>query len=288
MDIDIARLIESGDLMQEKNGAALYRVRHAGRAMVMKVFAGEQVAAEVQAYELLASCGVPTLPTDGITANAILIDDLAASADWRLAIEDDVDNVEVGSAVADWYKRLHSAGYRLGSQEAGFLSFLTREYDALDAESIGETSRRLGLEDAPVWRLAIEHVEALKHAVRAFPETLTYNDFHWTNLALSRSEPLRAVVFDYHLLGIGPAYCDIRNVLGSLGPQARDAFLRAYGPYDDAVAVVDGPLSVLYSLGVAAGLPRLPAWAEPCVTSVKNGELESSLRQAVRWISVVK
>ncbi len=47
---------------------------------------------------------------------------------------------------------------------------------------------------------------SVKRAMRALPETLTYNDFHWTNLALSRqARPVpRAVVYDYHLLGIGP------------------------------------------------------------------------------------
>ena len=281
--MNLARLLESAQLIQGKSGAAVYRVTTAGRSMVLKVFSGEEEAQEVRAYELLAPCGVPTLPTYGIAPNAILIDDLTSSPDWRLATETDAENAEVGVAVAEWYRALHSAGDRLASQ-AGCPNFLAREYDALSPESIATTSHRLSLEDAPVWRLATEHIDVLKRAARSFPETLTYNDFHWTNLALARSEPLRAIVFDYHLLGIGPAYCDIRNVTGSLGPQAREAFLQAYGPYDETVAVIDRPLSVLYSLGVAADLPRLPAWAEPCVEGVRNGGLESSLAKAVSWL----
>ena len=283
MDIDIARLLESAELISEKNSAALYRVTTAGRSMVLKVFSGEDRASEVRAYDLLASCGVPTLPTYGIAPNAILIEDLAASPDWRLARESDVTKAEVGVAVAEWYRGLHSAGDRLASQ-AGLPGFLNREYDALSPETIAKTCRRLGTGEAPVWRLATEHVDALKRAVRSFPETLTYNDFHWTNLALSRNEPLRAIVFDYHLLGIGPAYCDIRNVTGSLGPAAREAFLQAYGPWDDTIAVIDRPLSALYSLSVAAGLPRLPGWAKPCMAGVTNGGLESSLAKAVSWL----
>jgi len=70
-------------------------------------------------------------------------------------------------------------------------------------------------------------------------------------------------------------------VLGSLGEPAREAFLAAYGPFDDRVAVFDRPLSCLYSLQVAAELPTLPKWAYECVRSVTSGELESSLRIAV-------
>jgi len=102
--------------------------------------------------------------------------------------------------------------------------------------------KRFGMEMLTVWQLAADHLEALLAAFRAFQETLNYNDFHWTNLALTHEEPLRAVVFDYDLLGIGPVYCDIRNVLGSLGEPAQGAFREAYGPVDERIAVFDKPL----------------------------------------------
>ena len=60
MDIDIARLLESAELIHEKSGASLCRVTHAGQSMVLKLFASGPEATEVRAYELLQSLRVPT------------------------------------------------------------------------------------------------------------------------------------------------------------------------------------------------------------------------------------
>lgn len=58
-------------------------------------------------------------------------------------------------------------------------------------------------------------------------------------LAFSRElEPsVRAVVYDYHLLGIGLAYSDCRNVAGSLGERVQSAFWEAYGSVDEREAL---------------------------------------------------
>jgi hypothetical protein len=93
------------------------------------------------------------------------------------------------------------------------------------------------------------------------------------------------VVFDYHLLGIGPAYCDIRNVRGSLANSAREAFALTYGPFDERVEPFDRPLAVLYALLVASRRRAIPTWATGLVGKVTNGELESWLRAAVELLS---
>ena len=131
--------------------------------------------------------------------------------------------------------------------------------------------------------LAAEHIEALKDGLRSLPETLTYNDFHWTNLALSRHQrpEFRAVVFDYHLLGIGLAASNCRNVGGSLGAAARAAFWVAYGAVDERAAALDAPVATLHALRVAVQRPELPRWALPLVHEVTTGELEAKLRHAL-------
>ena len=104
-------------------------------------------------------------------------------------------------------------------------TFPGSEYDTLDPKIIRETASRLGLDHIPVFRLAVESIEKLKTAIHSLPQVLNYNDFYWGNLALSRErEPLRAVVSDYGLPGIGLRYSDCRNVVSSLGEGARDAF----------------------------------------------------------------
>ena len=270
-------------LIGGKDHHALYRITHAGKSYILKWFARVQTATEIAAYRLLQQYGVPTLQVYGISEQAILLEDLATSAAWRLATADDIEHAETGSAVAAWYVALHSAGQRMVKE--GIPAFLMREVDELTPASMLATGERLSLAHLPVWRVAAEHIERLTQAFRAYPETLNYNDFHWSNLALSRTEPLRAVVFDYHLLGLGPAYCDIRNVHGSLSKRARAAFGAGYGPVDERVAALDAPLSLLYSLQVALHLPQLPGWAQGCRQRVVNGEFEQLISGAVSTVT---
>lgn len=160
---------------------------------------------------------------------------------------------------------------------------LTREVDVLRPCSILEIGKRLGQMDNPVWELAADHIGELQRAVSSMQETLNYNDFHWSNLALSRArEPvLQAIVFDYHLLGIGMRYSDCRNVTWSLGVKARDAFWETYGAVDEREAILDKPLATLYGLQVAFEQPSFPEWAEESLETAKSGELEHDLRRAM-------
>ncbi len=234
---------------------------------------------EAEAYRLLARLGVPTLRMFASCADALLVEDLATSAQWGAATAEDVLLPEVGAAVADWYRQLHAAGLHLAASERP--AFLKRETDAITPANLDAAARRLGLEALVVWRPVAEHVEALKARYEALPTTLLYNDFHWSNLALSRAAPVRAVVFDYHLLGIGPAVSDYRNILTALGPAAGAAFRERYGPMDEGALALDAPLALLYSLVEASRRDTVPCWAEHVVERVRSGELEHLVHHAV-------
>jgi hypothetical protein len=212
--------------LRQEHDHAVYRLRCSGRSFVLKYVPDPVGRNEIAAYELLESYGVPPITVHGHTAAILLLEDLATSVDWRLANRSDIDRPEVGTAVAGWYRLLHAAGRRLIADPQGTPAFLKRESDVLDAAVVRHIGERLQLPDNPVWELAATHPVELEQALRTLPTTLTYGDFHWTNLALSRDEsrPLQAVVFDYHLLGIGPVYSDYRNVLSGLGEPARVTF----------------------------------------------------------------
>jgi hypothetical protein len=275
-------MVTATALLHQHHGHSLYQLTCAQRSFILKRFAGPQQAAEVRGYALLASMGVPTLPVYGQAPDALLLEDLTTSQAWRLANEEDVDRADVGAAVAEWYQLLHAAGQRLLANPCAVPSFLHREVDTLDGPTILHIGERVGLAAAPVWRVAAEHIDLLAQAIRTLPTTLTHDDFHWSNLALSReaTTPLRAIVFDYHVLGIGPAYTDYRNVSGVLGPHAREAFQATYGEVDERAAVLDGPISVLYALQVAVQRPRIPGWAHDLIRQAADGELEAKLWRA--------
>jgi hypothetical protein len=279
------------DLLSERHGHCLWRVITTRQSYVLKWFPpGDLGTVEVAAYRLLQELGVPTLPLHAAAEDALLLEDLVASAEWRLATEEDVGDAAVGRAVARWYRAFHQQGARLLARSGDPPAFLTREVDRLNPRSLHATGRRLGLEGQPGWQLAIERVEDLKDAVRALPETVNYNDFYWTNLALSRTssaEPLaldavpRAVVFDYHLLGIGLRYSDCRNVAGSLAGEAVPAFWQEYGPVDSREEALDRPTSVLVGLVTAAQRERFPRWAQASLERVLDGGFERDLRAAL-------
>lgn len=285
LDID-PKKVRRIELIHQEHGDHVYRIRCNAKSSILKVFKDATEAAEIQSYELLQRLKVPTLAVRGQTQKALLLEDLATSPSWRLAKEDDLTRAEIGKATAKWYQALHSTGRGLLSGEKSVPSFVRREVDELDPYTIEEIGKKLGLAHNSVWKLAADNIERIKKAMRSLPETLNYNDFHWTNLALSRSEEedLQAVVYDYHLLGIGLAYSDCRNVTGSLKDKARSSFWETYGPIDEREKLLDDPTAVLYALFAALRLPTFPHWGQGCLDKVENGGLEKSLRRALEIV----
>ena len=162
-------------------------------------------------------------------------------------------------------------------------SFLRREVDVLTPASIQEVAARIGGSDSDrVVHTLAGNIDRIRNAVMDSDETLTYNDFHWTNLALSRHErPIRAAVFDYHLLGLGMRYSDCRNVTGSLGPDAADAFRSAYGETDRREKVLDELVAPLCALVEAFQRHRFPSWAVASLELAETGEIHSRLDRAI-------
>jgi hypothetical protein len=117
--------------------------------------------------------------------------------------------------------------------------------------------------------------------VARLSSTFNYQDFDWTNLALSRSDPVAAVVFDYDRLGIGMRYSDCRNVESALGPAAKEAFRQRYGKYDEREMAIDLPLASVYALAVASRQQSWPKWAEESRRHALNGGLKRDLERAV-------
>lgn len=75
----------------------------------------------------------------------------------------------------------------------------------------------------------------------------------------------------YFILVKGYVYSDIRNACSSLGEQAKAAFLKEYGIFDELEIVVDDVASVLTLLFFACGRPVLPKWAETYLMRINQG-----------------
>ena len=260
--------------IQERHGNRLFRVALEGSSCILKVFGDRDANKEVWAYSLLEDLGVPTLRVIARTNDALLLDDLEASKHFRLAEEDDVGRAEVGAALAAWYRALHDSGsnWRAGQTEP--LS-LPREIDKLTAESILEVASKVRGSDQSRWTVLADNIDRIKNAAVTFEETLTFNDFHWTNLALSRENPVRAVMFDFHLLGVGLRHSDCRNVTGALGQDAADTFRSEYGETDPREKTLDDLLAPLHALVEAFRRPRFPSRAGASLELAETGEIHS-------------
>jgi hypothetical protein len=235
----------------------------------------------MQVYALLEGLGIPTLPVLARTAHSLALEDLERSPRWRQAEEADMARAETGLAVAAWYRALHEAGFRYLARPENRAGGLTSWVDEIDVEQVALAGEKLGLVGCPGWASVLGRIEPLVARYRSFPQTFNYNDFASENLALSSGEdPLRAVVYDYDCFSTGTVYSDWRNVVSSLVDEGKAAFQEAYGSVDDQEGLLDGPLSSLYGLIVAARRERLPGWARPLIEEVQSGELERSVRLA--------
>ena len=265
------------ELIQERHRNRLFRITLDGSSCILKVFGDPTASREVGAYALLKDLGVSTLSVIARTTDALLLEDVEASTHLRLAREEDVGKVEVGVALAGWYRALHQAGSILQAGQPTPL-FLWREIEKLTSASVLEVASKVGGSDQSGWVTLADNIDRIKNAAMSCGETLTHNDFHWTNLALSRNDnPVRAVVFDYHLLGLGLRYSDCRNATGSLGPDATGAFWSAYGETDPREKILDDLTAPLYVLVEAFRRPKFPSWAEQSLKLAKTGEIHSRL-----------
>lgn len=272
------------ELIRERHGNRLFRIALGSFSYVLKVFGNPATSAEIRAYDLLKNLGVPTLHTIAATDDALLLEDLKVSSDFRLASEDDIEKPEVGAALAHWYRILHGAGsrFRIGQSET---TFLRREIEELTPATILDLAAKIGGSDQSEWITLADNIDRIKNAAMASAETLTYNDFHWTNLALSRAEkPIRAIVFDYHLLGLGLRYSDYRNVLSSLGHNAAAAFRSEFGETDPREKVLDDLMAPLYALAVVFRRHKFPAWAEPNLEIAKTAEIHSRFKAVMEML----
>lgn len=270
MNVDMEGL--AFEPLQSKDGVYVLRCVRGAHSFILKCFTWAEDRREVSNYSLLRTLGVPTLSVLGATESALMLEDLARPDSlYRLGAEADMADPAVGSALGAWYKALHGNG-----ATSRRLDSLYRETDDIDEAALRTVMRRSGTFHALLWRPLLENLPRIQAAVQALPETLCYNDFHWSNMAIAK-DGQRALMFDYNLLGKGYRYADLRNVRYGLTPEAWAAFEAVYGPYDPREALLDEVLAPLFSLIVAYRGPVFPKWAQAEADLLADGTLDARL-----------
>ncbi len=244
-------------LMREKDGIALFAVLGDNdKHYVLKLFENKTYRREILHYCQLQAIGVPTIPVVATTDRALLMEDLNFSQEWRLGVKEDMDSPEISCALADWYLQLHAKGKTLANDP-------TRQWyselDYFNPEDIALVKARTNSEDAQIWKRIEEKTDLIQRLIQQCAKTLTFNDFYYVNLAVSRDEK-RALMFDYNLLGVGFPAMDVANVRASLSPRAVEAFRQAYGPVDPVEEALVAVLAPITGVVMGAQRDKLPAW----------------------------
>lgn len=244
-------------LLQEKEGIRVARVWRQGIPYIIKFFQAADFRREIANYRILAALGVPTLKVHAQTSSALLLEDAAHSPLYRLGTPEDLRDSAVARRIADWYRLLHQKGYAYAARHG---ADLYDEASVFTREAIAQIQQKTGTQGAPAWKALEERFAAIVQLLQSVPQTLTYNDFYFTNLAVAK-DLSSAMMFDYNLLGRGYAYADVRNVTASLEEEARQAFLAAYGALNPLEARLDRVVSTVVTLHFACQRKTFPTWA---------------------------
>lgn len=264
-------------LIRAKQGVHVYRCEYDGQRAVVKYFEHEGDRREIENYRLLREIDVPTMKMLSYGEGHIVLEDIDASDLWRLGAEEDLTDPSVLRALARWFFALHEGG-----QGYERLRDMWSENDGLDGSLIETIREKLtGAED--ICRYAEDHLSELRSMLIQRENTITYNDFYYTNL-LVRRDKSAAMMFDYNLMGRGYRYADFRNVQSSVSVEAFSAFAEEYAALyrekygqafvtDETERRLDDFLSPLMGLANALKREKFPAWAEEMKEDALSGRL---------------
>lgn len=261
------------DLIQNKDGVIVARVQNGTTSYIIKYFQNDDYKREIKNYKLLKTLSIPTVTVIGFTDSAILMEDVSQSNTFRLASKEDLDNVTVASKIAKWYKLLHTSSKEFAERHS---TELYDETDLITRENIEFIKAKTNTQNLLVWKLIDENFDTIVSKIKNLLRVLTYNDFYYTNLIVAKDKS-SAFMFDYNLLGKGYVYSDIRNVCSSLGENAKKAFLKAYGEFNENEIIIDDVASVLVTLYHACQRKTFPSWANYALEELKT-DYENKVR----------
>jgi len=272
-------VINELSLINDKDGVSVWRVTTETNSYVMKCFDKPEYRREIANYQLLNSLGVPTLKMITHTDCSLVIEDIECSF-YRLGTKEDMNDPNIAEKIALWYKTIHQNG-RDYVNTHDFID----EYDNMTLENLRLVQEKTETSGLHVWQIIENHFEQIRAAVMGLPRTLVYTDFYYTNLAVAQ-DGSSALMFDYNFFYKSYVYSDIRNVCWSLGSEeAKQAFLSAYGAFDDREIIIDNVVCELSSLIIACQRNVFPNWAYDGVEKVKNGSLLTAVEKLLEIIN---
>lgn len=264
--------------IQSKDGVYVYRVRSSNEVYVLKYFEKEDYRREINNYLVLQELDIPTIPLIAYTDKSILMLDIKENGEYRLGTPKDMNDAEIYTPLAEWYKILHEKGK---DYVKSYGNDMYMETDCITDINIAFIKSKTHTEDNQVWTIIEQNLNCLYSLINKVEKTLTYNDFYYTNMVVAKDKS-KAFMFDYNLLGKGYAASDIRNVTWGLDDCAKKAFLNAYGKCNEDEILLDNVTSPIISLYFASCRDFFPQWGHKELELVKNGYLLECTKKLFR------
>lgn len=262
------------EVLSDKDGIRVLRVETELGSAILKIFDTPEHRREITNYHLLQTLGIPHLQVLKQTETALLLEDVLESPLWRLGQREDLADQQIAQSLAVWYRQLHKKGSDYIKEHGKEMYEETSLINHENMIWLREVSQTQSLDFWKVWQ---EKGAQFQSVLAQLPRTLTYNDFFWTNLVVAHDRQ-QAMMFDYNLLGKGFVYSDLSNVLSSLSEEAGNAFLEAYGPFDNREEELNRITSPLVGLILAFRREKFPSWGNEPLEQLKSGELATLLQ----------
>jgi len=213
--------IQNFRLISAESGVYVYKCLYDGTSAVVKYFEKEDDRREILNYQILARHGVPTIKTLALGEVSLVMEDITVSEDWRLGIEEDMEDVKVAKSLAEWYFTFHENGSTVPE-----LDSLYFEFAHITEENLRMLSQKLP-EAKELFAFLLAYYDKFHKLIFKPSFTLTYNDFHWSNFVV-RKDKKAAMMFDYNLMGKGYRLSDFRNVCWSMSDEVKKTFEDEY------------------------------------------------------------
>lgn len=250
-----------GDIneIRYKDGIFVGSVDIDNQKLFVKYFENPQHAVEIDNYKLLEKLGVPTPKIFHSSQNLLVMENLNFSPNYHLATAEDLKKLGTITALAKWYKTLHTQGKKVDiTNFYSELDFITKE-NLENLKAILQNSENLDL--------MLDNYEQIKTKINTLPLTITYNDFAEENMIAGKNF---AMMYDHNKMGKGLAYFDIQNVCFMLDEDMKKAFKEEYGEIPEIEKIAYEFLIPFITLIMASKMPKFPGWANPYILKAQS------------------
>ncbi|QQK06931.1 hypothetical protein [Miniphocaeibacter halophilus] len=271
------------ELVRCKDEIVVYRVKLEDKFAILKMFLTNKYIREIESYKILTRLKLPTVNIFNMSKMSILMEDILYSKNLRLGIREDMNNPKVMYNLGKWYKKLHLEGEKFVSNNTNIKMYSPLNY--ITIENINKLATWTSTENNLFWKLFRNNFNVIQNTLNTIPKTLTYNDFYFENLIVSKKYD-SAFMFDFNFLGIGIRATDIKNALWFSDNEVKNEFLRGYEYIIPKIEFkIDEVIEPLDSLLVAKEKNIKPDWIIDIVTNLENGILARKLLELIKLLN---